>query len=161
MIKMMFKIIVLMIILTMSSCQSDSKDISYSDLQNIESTHNIKNSNLEKSLKEILKDTINYSKYDFPVLLIITKKLSSKNEICISKTDFNIFKSNRPDTFIKLIGYYNFEGIPVLLFGDNNKALVKLENIDFYNVLGKMPEYGRGNPPIIFEPRMKCYEEKQ
>jgi hypothetical protein len=159
MMKKIFSAFLLIVIIIISGCQSNYKDISYAELLNLRSTHKIKGPNLAISLHEILKDTINYSKYDSPVLLIISKKMSDKNEICISKTDFNIFKSNRPDAFINLIGYLNFEGIPVLLFGDGNKATIKLENIDFYNVLDKIPEYGRGNPPIIFEPRMKCYNE--
>lgn len=150
----------IIIVVTMSSCKSDNRDISYNDLLNMESTYDIKGSNLEKSLHEILKDTINYSKYDLPVLLIITKKMSGKSEICISKTDYIIFKGNRPDSFKKFIGYSKMEGVPVLLFGDDNNAIIKNENTNFQDVLGKMPEYGKGNPPIIFEPRIKCYEEK-
>lgn len=157
---LIFKAILLMAIMVISSCQS-SKDISYDELISLRSTHTIKNSKLEESLREVLNDSVNYSKYDFPILLIISKKMSNRSELCISKSDFNIFKSNRPDTFKNLIGYSNFDGIPVLLFGDNDKAFVKLENIDFYDVVGEMPEYGRGNPPIFFEPRMKCYEEKR
>lgn len=144
----------------MSSCYSNYKDISYDELLNLKSTHKIKDSNLEKSLHEVLIDSINYSKYDSPILVVISKKMSNNYELCISKTDYNIFKGNRPNTFNKLIGYSKLERIPVLLFGDNNSAIIKNEDADFYDVLGKMPEYGRDNPPMIFEPRMKCYEDK-
>ncbi|WP_123875882.1 hypothetical protein [Flavobacterium araucananum] len=155
------KVLILLIIILAGSCQSYDKDVSYNELLKLQSTHKITNSNLEKSLHEVLNDTINYSKYDFTILILISNKTHAKNEVCISKTDYNIFKGNRPDGFNKLIGYFNYEGIPVLLFGDNNKAIIRLEKIDFYNILGKMPEYGPDNPPIIFEPRMKCHEEQQ
>ncbi|MFH6963713.1 hypothetical protein ACHRVK_15595 [Flavobacterium plurextorum] len=160
MIKLMFRVIPLIVFVMISSCQTENKDVSYKELLNLNSTHEIKKSILTKTLNEVLNDTVNYSKYDYPILLIISEKLSTKYKVCVSKTDYNIFKSSRPDTFSKLIGYSIYKDIPVLLFGDSNKNVITLENIDFYNVLGKMPEYGRGNPPIIFEPRMKCYEEK-
>ncbi|MDL2144379.1 hypothetical protein QQY79_17765 [Flavobacterium tructae] len=160
MIRLMFKVFALIVFVITISCQTQNKDVSYKDLLSLESTHEIKKSLLSKTLNEILNDTVNYSKYDYPVLLIITKKMSNKNEICISKTDYLIFKGNRPDTFKKFIGYSRMKGIPVLLFGDGNDAIIKNENTNFQDVLGKMPEYGKGNPPIIFEPRMKCYDEK-
>jgi hypothetical protein len=161
MFKKTLQFIVIMLIITANGCKSIDKDISYNELLNLQITHKIKNLNLEKYLHQVLNDTTNYSKYDFPILLIISKKMPNKDELCISKTDYNIFKSSRPETFDKLIGYSSYEGIPVLLFGDNNKAIIRLENIDFYNILGKMPEYGPDNPPIIFEPKMKCYEEQR
>ncbi|MCC9070173.1 hypothetical protein LNQ49_00950 [Flavobacterium sp. F-65] len=58
----------------------------------------------------------------------------------------------------KILRISYIEGIPVLLFGDGNKAIIKLENIDFYNVLGKMSNNVNQNFTWV---RRDIYETQQ
>jgi hypothetical protein len=56
----------------------------------------------------------------------------------------------------KILRISYIEGIPFLLFGDGNKAIIKLENIDFYNVLGRfnsidaLSEFSYSTSPFSF-----------
>lgn len=145
--------ILIFLILTLNSCKT--KNTSYDELLALEKTHSFTNAELEKSIEQILKDSINYRNFKSPIILVIIKKNMPNYEVCISRTDYNAFKRNRPDDFNTLKGYLNYKEIPILLFGDIDKFF-KRNNADFYNVLGNMPEYTLDNPPAIYEPRMMC-----
>jgi hypothetical protein len=82
------------------------------------------------------------------------------SNVCISKTDYEIFKGDRPDNFKDLKGYSSYKKIPVLLFGDIDKNFFKKSDATFYNILGDMPKYDINHPPITYEPRMICFKLK-
>ena len=147
-------ILLLSLAIALNSCQSND-GLSYDKLIEVNNTHVLKPT-LESTVDKITKDTVSYSDFKYPVILVIVMKQNLKYEVCISKTDYKIFKGARPETFNKLKGFTHFKKLPVLLFGDIDNSFFINEENKLPNILGKPPVYDIDNPPIVYEPKMLC-----
>jgi len=129
----------------------------YDDFLKLEATHNIQNKELLNSLKELIVDTNYFANFENEVIVINMEKRSEDYNICISVTNYKIFKNYRPDMFNDLKGYTKYKGIPVLLFGDVDDSFYKALSNDFYDVVGDLPVYTKDNPPTIYDPKIVCF----
>lgn len=149
-------IVCISFIIILNSCKPAA--VSYKELQKMDSTHMVNNHNLVDSINEILKDSVNFGKFEHQIIILIIEKKEKNYEVCISRTDYNVFKSHRPDAYDILKGYSNYQNIPILLFGDIDSTFFKRKDNEFYNILGELPVYNLENPPILYEPRVLCTE---
>jgi len=143
--------------LLLVSCNHSSGGLNYEELEKLSATHSL-NQNIKSEIGKIEKDSINYVGFKKPIFILIATKFGSEKEVCISKTDFKIFKMARAEQYEKVKGYTSFNKIPVLMFGDLDIISSKLEDNDVEDVLGGLPKYEKDNPPIVYEPRMVCHK---
>lgn len=130
---------------------------SYEDFIKLESTHKIENQELLNSLKELITDANYYGEFESKVIVINMEKRTEDYNICVTVTDYKVFKNYRPDMFEKLKGYTKYKEEPVLLFGDIDDSFYKDLNNNFYDLVGNLPVYTKDNPPIIYEPKIICF----
>src|SRR5690606_38600297 len=146
--------LIIFVLSLLSQCQEAG--ISYERLKSLENTHSISQP-IQNELVKVLSDTLNFGKFEEEVILIIFTRIDSRYEVCISKTNFTIFKGNRPDNFSPLQGYFAINTTPILIFGDIPNEFVIRRAVEVQDILGPMPMYDLNNPPIIYEPRMICH----
>lgn len=152
--KIIFFVAVILCLFT--NCRD--KDYSYTDFIEAKPTHSIRSKYLKGKIEEVLKNTKDFGEIDSEVILLFISKKEKIYEICISRTSYNTFKNYRPDMYNDLRGYSKFGNIPILLYGNIDTVFMIKNNVRFYNILGKSPEYDLDNPPIVYEPRMICSE---
>lgn len=131
----------------------------YDDFLKLESTHKIQSKELLNSLKELITDNNYFGSFESEVIVINMEKRSKDYNICVTVTDYKIFKNYRPDLFKKLKGYTKYEDIPVLLFGNVDDSFYKDLNKDFYDVVGDLPVYTKDNPPTVYDPKIVCFRK--
>jgi hypothetical protein len=149
------QLIMLLLYTLVVGCKAQTYN--YDDFIALESTHKIENEELSNSLKELIIDTNYYGEFEFEVIVINMEKRSKDYNICITVTDYKIFKNYRPDMFEKLKGYTRYANKPVLLFGDVDDSFYKDLNKDFYDVVGNLIVYTKDNPPSIYDPKIICF----
>ncbi|AUC13876.1 hypothetical protein BTO06_01330 [Tenacibaculum sp. SZ-18] len=139
-------------------CKSQNQNYSYEEFLGLSSTHEINNDKLIDALNELIIDNNLFGEFKSKVLVLNVEKQLSKNKICITITDYKVFKNHRPELFEKLKGYTTYNKIPVLLYGKIDHSFFKKTDHHFYDVTGKLPSYNLDNPPIIYDPKIICFE---
>lgn len=151
------KIYLIILVLSLSFVGCKSQTYTYDDLKELKPTHQIQNRELLTSLKELIVDQKYFGDFDTKIIVLNMDKRSEDYNICVTVTDYETFKDYRPDMFIKLKGYCNYNDIPMLLFGDVDGSFYKNLDNDFYDVVGKLPVYTKDNPPTVYDPQIICF----
>lgn len=151
----MKRYLILLLLCSLWGCKVQTYN--YEDFLKLEATHTIQNEELSNSLKELIVDTNYFGNFESEVIVINMEKRPKDYNICVTVTDYRIFKNYRPDMFNELKGYTKYKDIPVLLFGDVDDTFYKDLGNDFYDVVGGLPVYTKDNPPTIYDPKIICF----
>lgn len=149
-------IIFLFSLTNLVSCQN--KGVQYEKLKEIKDTHKINSDKVIKSILQLIENDSIYGSSESEVLLLYVQKKEKIYNFCLSKTNYIIFKKNRPKLFRDLKGKTSIENRSVLLFGNIDGNYFEEDEEHIIDVLGDMPVYTKDNPPIIYEPKMICFE---
>ncbi len=149
------QLIILLFCIFCFGCKSQT--YTYNEFIKLEPTHKIIDKELLLSLEELILDTNYFGDFETAVVVINIEDRITNYRICITVTDFKIFKNYRPEMFEKLKGYSKYENTTVLLFGDVNSSFYEELNNNFYDVVGNLPVYTKENPPTIYDPKIVCY----
>lgn len=153
------KLAIIIILSFASSCSS--KDFQYEDFLKLSSSHSLKDEKIQKWIKNYINRNGDYKYYKTNTGIIFINKHDYHN-ICVALVDFNSFKNNRDESYKNLKGYFKIDDLSFLLFGDIEDFFDKVDKVPFENnLLGKLPEFNKENPPIIFEPNYECFEYKK
>lgn len=123
----------------------------------------VKDTQINEALKVFVKEEAEYGSLEKSVIIIKLEKDNNGNEIRIGalyKESMSLYLTGKKD---KPFGFFDYEGITVIVFGENENLLFEKTNIkkvipfleakpELKTKEGKVPP-----PPVVYEPIIWVY----